>query len=202
MLSYLKDLAKEPTGKYIYLFAASLATSFLIMISSLWVSYQIKHKPLPQFSAIDPKGKTLSLIPETQPNRLPDNILQWASKAAISAYTFDFLNYQQQINSVRPYFTETGWNDYLQSVNTLIRTLVQNQLFISSIVSDAPVFSHQGVLPGKGYTWRVEIPFLVTYQSANQKSTRNFIVVLSIVEVPTNINAQGLGIDQFLMVER
>jgi len=85
-------------------------------------------------------------------------------------------------------------------VDRLISTIVQNQLFVNGVVSGPPVISNQGPLPGKGYTWRVQIPFLVTYQSANTTTKRSFYVVITIVQVPTNINPQGIGIDQFVMV--
>jgi intracellular multiplication protein IcmL len=126
--------------------------------------------------------------------------LRWASKAATVAYTFDFVNYNTQTAAARPYFTEDGWQDYLNSVNNLINTIVQNQLFVNGVVSGAPVISNQGNIPGRGYVWRVQIPFLVTYQSANTTSKQNYFVIISIVKVPTYVNKQGIGIDQFVMV--
>lgn len=164
------------------------------------VFYQLLNRPLPQFNAAQPDGKRMLLIPYDEPNLLPDTILRWSSKAATIAYTFDFVRYNEQIAAARPYFTEDGWQDYLRSVNNLISTIVQNQLFINGVVSGTPVISNQGPLPGRGYVWRIQIPFLVTYQSANLTTKRSFFVVLSIVRVPTSVNKQGIGIDQFVMV--
>ncbi|MBX3708608.1 MAG: DotI/IcmL/TraM family protein [Gammaproteobacteria bacterium] len=172
----------------------------LMMIVVGIVFYQILNRPLPQFNAAQTDGKRTLLIPYDEPNLLPDTILRWASKAATVAYTFDFVRYNAQIAAARPYFTENGWQDYLRSVNKLITTIVQNQLFINGVVSGVPVISNQGPLPGKGYVWRIQIPFLVTYQSANLTTKRSFFVVLSIVRVPTSVNKQGIGIDQFVMV--
>lgn len=172
----------------------------LTMIALGVLFYQIMHRPLPQFNAVQPDGKRMLLIPYEEPNLLPSTILRWASKAATVAYTFDFVSYNQQTAAARPYFTEDGWNDYLSSVNKLINYIVENKLFVNGVVSGPPVISNQGPLPGKGYVWRVQIPFLVTYQSENTTNKRNFFVVLSIVRVPTNINKQGIGIDQFVMV--
>lgn len=173
---------------------------FLMMIALGVVFYQIMNRPLPQFNAVQPDGKSMLLIPNEEPNLLPDTILRWASKAATVSYTFDFVGYNNQIRAARPYFTEAGWSDYIGSVNRLISTVVQNQLFINGIVSGTPVISNEGPLPGKGYVWRIQIPFLVTYQSANTTSKRNFYVIMSIVRVPTSENKQSIGIDQFLMV--
>lgn len=172
----------------------------LTIIAMSILFYQIINRPLPQFNAMQPDGKKMLLIPSAEPNLLPSTILRWASKAATVAYTFDFVSFNQQTAAARSYFTEDGWNDYLNSVSTLINTIVENKLFVYGVVSGPPVISNQGQLPGKGYVWRVQIPFLVTYQSENTTSKRSFFVVLSIVRVPTHINKQGIGIDQFVMV--
>jgi len=177
-----------------------LMVIIVIMISVMGVVlYQMFHRPLPTFAAVQANGQRMMLTSYDEPNLLADTILRWASTAATVAYTFDFVNYNRQINAVRPYFTEDGWKDYLQSVSGLIKTIVQNQLFINGVVAGTPVISNQGPLPEKGYTWRIQIPFLVTYQSANTTSKRRYYVVITIVRVPTSMNPQGIGIDQFVM---
>lgn len=172
----------------------------MIMLLGL-VLYQVFHRPLPQFSALDTNGKRMMLTGFDEPNLLADTILRWASKAAITAYTFDFANYKIQLNAARPYFTATGWQAYLNSVNDLITYITANRIFVNSVVSGAPIISNQGNLPDKGYTWRVQIPFLVTYQTSSSVVKRSFIVVVTIVRVPTTINSQGIGIDSFVMYE-
>lgn len=169
-----------------------------IAIGMLW--YQALHRPLPAFAAVQADGKQMVLTPFDQPNLLPDTILQWTSKAATIAYTFDFVNYRDQISAARPYFTDAGWQDYLRSVSKLIDTIVKKQLFVNGVVSGTPVIANQGPLPERGYVWRVEIPFLVSYQTSEAVSKRNFVVVISLVHVPTSVNPQGIGIDQFVMV--
>ena len=185
---------------YHHFFIALMALVVLLLLMLGVVLYEIQTKPLPQFTAVQPNGKQLVLSSTQEPNLLPDTILQWASKAATFAYTFDFVNYNQQVAAVRPFFTEDGWQDYLLSVDTLITNIVQNRLFINGIVSGTPVISNQGEISGRGYVWRIQIPFLVTYQSANTTTKRNFYVMISVVRVPTYINKQGIGIDQFVMV--
>lgn len=166
----------------------------------VFLLYQFTHRPLPEFVAVDDGGQKMLLAPFARPNLLPDTIIRWASKAATLAYTFDFVNYDRQINAVRPYFTDAGWADYKRSVSGLINTVVKNQIFVNGIVSGPAVISNQGELPGKGYVWRVQIPFLVTYQAAETISKDTYYVVITIVEVPTDVNPQGIGIDQFVMV--
>jgi intracellular multiplication protein IcmL len=166
------------------------------------VLYQMFHRPLPAFDAAQKNGQKMLLQPFEEPNLLPDTLLRWASKAATVSYTFDFTNYNRQIASARPYYTEAGWRQYISSVSDLINTITQNQLFVNGVVSGAPVISNQGEVADRGYVWRIQIPFLVTYQSANVTTRRNFLVVISVMRVPPSVNPQGIGIDQFVMIPR
>lgn len=174
----------------------------LMMIALGLVFYQIINRPLPQFNAIQPDGKSMLLIPSEEPNLSADTILRWASKAASVAYTFDFVRSDAQLASARPYFTEDGWAEYYASVKNVIDRVKQNKIFIYGVVSGTPVISNQGELAGKGYVWRVQIPFLVTTKSEGEDLNKSFYVILSIVRVPTSVNEQAIGIDQFVMKER
>lgn len=190
------DFYREHYHHVIYVLMGIIVTMILMVFLVL---YQVLNMPLPQFNAIQRDGSRMLLRAYNEPNLLPDTILRWASKAATTAYTFDFVHYKDQIQEARPFFTDDGWIDYLRSVNPLLESIVQKQLFVNGVVSGPPVISNEGPLPGKDYVWRVQVPFLVTYQSANTTTKRNFIVVLTIVKVPTDINPQGIGIDQFIM---
>lgn len=174
----------------------------LLMIAIGVVLYQMFNRPLPLFYATQPDGQKMELTPFDEPNLLPDTILRWATKAATLSYTFDFdsNNQKRQLEAVHPYFTDNGWQGYLQSVQGLLTQIIQNQVFVYGVVAGTPIISNQGPLPGKGYVWRLQIPFLVTYQSANAAPQKKFVVILTIVRVPTHINPQGIGIDQFVMV--
>src|SRR5205085_11230333 len=66
----------------------------ILLISAVGiVFYQLLHRPVPTFTAIQPDGDKMELTPYEEPNLLPDTLLRWSSKAATVAYTFDFYNY-------------------------------------------------------------------------------------------------------------
>lgn len=185
---------------YYHFFIFSLiAAIFLILLLLLLVLYQIHHRPLPLFSAVALNRQEMVLTSSNEPNLLSNTLIQWASKAAVAAYTFDFVNYNKQAALARPYFTDAGWTYYISSIDGLIQTIRRNQLLVNGVVTGAPVISNQGVLPGQGYVWRVQMPFLVTYQSSEGTSKKSFTVIVTIVRVPTWKNPAAIGIDQFVM---
>jgi intracellular multiplication protein IcmL len=134
-----------------------------------------------------------------EPNERANVILTWASKAATLSYNFGFANYSRKIKAMRPYFTPSGWESYQAGIQGVVDRIVKNQLIVQGVVSGTPVISNQGELPGKGYTWRVQIPFLVTYLSSDQSQVNHYYVIMTIVKVPTYIAPEGIGIDTFEM---
>jgi intracellular multiplication protein IcmL len=177
------------------------AIIIMLLLSGL-VLYQITHRPLPPFTAFSPDGKQMILVAHDEPNFLPSTLTRWASKAATAAYSYDFAHYEEQAAAARPFFTEAGWNSYLSSIQGLIQTITANQLFVNGVVNDTPVIANQGNPTGSGYSWTIQLPFLVTTQSAESTIQKNFTVILTVVKIPTQINPVGIGIDRFVMVSR
>jgi len=176
-----------------------IAVMVLTVMTAFLILYQISHRERPTFSAISPAGHRLELVASDTPNLLSSTIIKWARRAAVAAYTFNFVNYEEQLALARPYFTESGWQDYYNSVTGLLQTIKQNQLFVNGVVVNPPVISNEGDLPGLGFVWRVQIPFLVVYQTAETSTPKNVTAILSIVKVPTTTNPSGIGVGEFIM---
>lgn len=180
-------------------FLYGLSVVLVLVLIAVFVTYHLLNtRPLPVFYAKQADGKTMRLTSTTEPNLLPSTIIRFASKAAVGAYTFRFNSAMEQISQVRPFFTKTGWDAFQLSAQSLVKYVVENRLMVSGVVVGTPVISNQGELPGLGYVWRIQIPFLVSFQTENRVSKRRYMISISIVRVPTSINPQGIGIEQFV----
>jgi intracellular multiplication protein IcmL len=172
-----------------------------MLVTMLWagiVVFQVYHRPLPVFYALQPNGQRMQLQPQDTPNLTPETILRFASKAAVAAYTFDFVNYRNEIGIARPYFTQGGWDSYVASISQVAKGVTASKLFVSGVVNGPPVIANQGIVNGV-YAWRIQLPFLVTYQSAQSAQQKKFTVLITLVRVPTTEDPLGIGIDQFVM---
>ena len=174
---------------------------FTIICLSIVLWYQVLHKPLPPFYAVTADRHAMGLVAYDEPNLMPATLIRWASKAAVAAYTFNFVDHDKQINAARGYFTPGGWDAYQDAISATVDRVVKHQLFVYGVVSEAPVISNQGDRPQQGYSWRIQIPFLATYQSAEESRSTEYFVVVTIVKVPTTINPDAIGIESFLMRE-
>jgi intracellular multiplication protein IcmL len=178
---------------------ALIIAMLAMLVFGSFVVFQIVHRPIPVFYVKNPTGRTIQLTAYDEPNYLPQTILTWASKAAVAAYTFNFATYNKTIPLARPYFTEGGWAAYQRAIGNVISRVVKAQLIVQGVVTGPPVIANQGELPGHGYSWRVQIPFLVTYLSAGESKSQTYYVIMMVVKVPTTVNPQGIGIDTFDM---
>ncbi|MGE3919446.1 MAG: type IVB secretion system apparatus protein IcmL/DotI [Gammaproteobacteria bacterium] len=161
--------------------------------------YQISHPPTPKYFATDIQGRMIRLTPLDQPNLSQSALLQWANLAAVAAFTYNFVNYRQELEAASEFFTPDGWQNFiseLQSSNNL-KAVIDKKLVVSAVATGAPVILQQGVLDGR-YAWRVQMPILVSYQSASQITQQNLVVTMLIIRISTLNSARGIGIEQFV----
>lgn len=197
---YLPDDNAYYARFYPWVFIALIVLFFLLLIGAGAGWYLIHNRPTPVFYAVQHNGEKRVIYGSREPNLLPQTIIRFATQAAVRAYNFAPIGNDENVRAVRSYFTESGWNNYIQSIVGVVNQAETNKLFAYGIVNGTPVIANQGVLPDLGYSWRVQIPFLVTFMSAEQKTQQLFMLTVTIVRVPTYVNPQGIGIEQFLMV--
>lgn len=179
---------------------ALLLCVFIILLLGGAIIYIITHPPAPQYFATSVDGRITPLIPLAQPNLSNAAILQWANEAAISSYTYNFVNYRKALQDASQYFTPEGWQAFLSALKSSnnLDAVTAKKLIVTAVATGAPVIQEQGVLLGR-YTWKVQMPMLVSYQSANQVSQQNVMVNMLITRISTLSSARGIGIAQFVV---
>lgn len=185
---------------YLQQIVYALVIGILIIIAaSCLLMYQVINRPLPVFSAVLPDHRTMTLVSYDEPNLMPNTLLKWAAKASVATYTFNFVDHEKQIAQARPYFTPGGWDAYQNAISATVARVVKQQLFVYGVVENPPVISNQGDRPQHGYSWRIQVPFLATYQSAEESRSNDYFVIMTIVKVPTTVNPDAIGIETFEM---
>lgn len=197
---YLPEENAHYATVYPFLFFALIVLFVLTLVGAGAVWYFLHHRPVPTFYAVQMDGEKRVLYASSEPNQLSSTIIRFATQALVRAYNFAPIGNEATLAAARPYFTSGGWDHYLASVTGLIQQVETNKLFAYGIINGTPIISNQGNLPKSGYTWRVQIPFLTTFMSAEEKTQHTYLVTMTIVRVPTYVHPQGIGIDEFYMV--
>ena len=162
--------------------------------------YVITHPPAPRYFATSINGRITPLFPLTEPNQSDSAVLQWANQATVAAFTYNFVNYREELQASSGFFTADGWTQFLNALaqSNNLDAVKAKKLIVSAVATRAPVILQKGELNGR-YSWRVQMPILVTYQSANEFSQQNNVVTLLITRVSTLNSPRGIGIAQFVV---
>ena len=182
----------RPTIKGVVVLAAT-AVAFTFILSYLSVS-----KEQPSYYASTTNGELIPLHSLSEPVITNKTLLQWASFATRAAFNLDFVHTQSELQDSSAYFTPAGWGKFMQAMNAAdVLADVQNKkLQVSAVVADTPVIVNQAILHGR-YTWRVQLPLLVTYTSASETTKQHMLITMDVQRVPVLSAPQGILISDF-----
>lgn len=152
----------------------------------------------PHYYASTTTGSIVPLNPLSKPVVTTSFILQWAQVVCRSAYNLNFSDYQGTLKKISKYFTSGGWQSYMSALKRsgVISDMVQNKLQINSVISGVPVVINRYVLSGR-YTWEVQMPLLIVYNSSSSKVKKKVTIRLTIQQVPSLVAARGVAVKTF-----
>ena len=188
---------KDSYTKILFVMLLSITLNFGLASAVLYV---IANPPQAKYFATSINGRITPLSPLDKPNQADSAILQWANQAAIATFTYNFVNYQNELQSASRYFTRSGWGQFLTALRTSgnLDMVKSKKLIVSAVATRAPVILQKGPLGGR-YAWRIQMPILVTYQSASEFKQQNNVVTILVKRVSTLETPRGIGISQYLV---
>ncbi len=168
-----------------------------ILLGCLW--WVITNPRPPEYFATTADGRIIPLKPLSEPNISEAALLEFAVQAATSPYTYNFVNYRKRLQEASAYFTPQGWAEFLkilQASNNL-KAVIAKKLVVTAVPTGAPVVVQKGIIRGR-YAWKVQLPLLITYQSASTQIQQSVLVTMLITRVPTLNQPKGIGVAQFV----
>lgn len=191
------------TGKFTAAVSGMLAACKLFVIVAILVACGAMGADLlrpKQTFYVDYGSHEAEVFPLNEPNVTPTSLLKWVTQAVTSAYTIDFYHYQDTMDNLKQYFTYDGYINYVNSVNASgsLKKIIADKLVVGAVAIDTAVILQEGMMNGV-YSWKVQLPLLLTYQGASTTNTKKTIVVnVLITRVPTNLAPKGIGIAQIV----
>ena len=188
---------RDGQHKLIIILLISLLANLLLVGA---VIYIFMNPPAPLYFATSINGRITPIYPENEPNQSDSAVLQWANQAATAAFTYNFVNYRTELQASSGFFTADGWTQFLTALkdSNNLEAVKAKKLIVSSVATRAPVILQKGLLNGR-YAWRIQMPVLVTYQSASEFSQQNNVVTMLVTRVSTLNSPRGIGIAQFIV---
>jgi intracellular multiplication protein IcmL len=191
-----KDFYRDNYRRCIGLLTLSIIMNFVLISVA---SYLFLHKTPPVYFATDDKGRVMPIQALSMPVVSSQALMAWANEAAVTAYTYNFVNYRQQLQDASEFFTPDGWKNFeiaLESSRNL-QTVISKKLVATAVATGAPVIEDQRVIAGK-YVWKVGLPILVKYESASTNFNQTLYIRMIITRVSTVTYPKGIAISQFI----
>lgn len=187
-----------------FLALAAFALSIIVIGALICVFvFLIRSPNRTVYFATDNVSRLIQILPVAIPNMSDEEVINWAIDAVEKSYSYDYVNYRAQIQNSQKYFTNYGWQKYMEALtasNNLI-ALTERKIIALARVVDQPKITAKGKLGG-AYAWKFEMPVLVTYMLPpydGKKTFSNALVVSVIVQRQPELQSyKGLGIVQLI----
>ncbi|OGT42905.1 MAG: hypothetical protein A3F42_08280 [Gammaproteobacteria bacterium RIFCSPHIGHO2_12_FULL_37_34] len=187
---------------YLVLLTFVLSIAVIVILIGT-VIFLIKNPTQPLYFASDAIGQLIQDVPVNQPNMSPEALTAWVVEAVQSANSYNYINYRSQLQNAQKYFTNYGWQNYLDALTAsqnLLSVTKLNLIMLAKVVSP-PSLVTQGILSG-AYAWRFKMPILLTAWSPpysdRSKSITPFIITVIVQRQPILQSYKGLGIVQYI----
>ncbi len=179
-----------------------IITAIVLLIASC--IYLYVTKPPPVYFLTDKEWRVLPPVPVELPHLSPANLLQWVGNVMMSAFNYDFVNYKDQVQENRFYFTDNGWLAFQGMLNNYASDDIVNvhKTFTNGAPAGAPFIINEGLLENR-YAWWVQIPMTITHTSVAAEvstSSKQATFQLLVVRVPTLNNIYGVAIDNIKLL--
>lgn len=161
------------------------------------------HQPENRYFATTEDGRLVPMVGLNEPNLSTPALVSWAAQAATEVMTFGFNDYRRRLQESSRNFTRTGWNSFTKALGkSRIIEMVESQNYLVTAVADsAPLIVSEGLKNGR-YQWILEVPITVTYQAQNATQTKRSLVRMLLVRVPRLESASGVGIEQWIALDK
>lgn len=206
-LSVIASLLLLLTSLFLFWLTGSIATQQADMaahtrLSTIPDNYYVNDVDGPV--TVDVSQTPVPTAAMSLPAKSVDDILTWSTMVAVQLFTLDFFKAEQQINGAKSYFTDEGWvalNSALKGSGWL-SSVIQNKLSVTSVLKESAIVLKHGVLNG-AYSWVINFPLLVSYESASESRVETRIVTLTVRRIDADYERgqAGIAIDSFVTNE-
>lgn len=175
--------------------AASLVSVVAVLVAAWALTRPVQHR----YFATRASGELVELTPLNEPHRSNAQVVNFAVEAVTRALTLDFANYRRSLADVEVYFTPAGWKAFLSEIQRSgSLELIRNRRMVSTAVANGAVVLRQGIDGDGVWTWQVEMPLKVTYQSSSESQTQDLVMVVEIKRTDTWATDSGVAVSRLV----
>lgn len=133
------------------------------------------------------------------PVKTGEQMGQWAAMVVMNSLTLNFYDLVGQYDKLKPFFTENGYNSFVEATRPLQQSIINKKLSTTAVLTGVPVPVVIGTYQGTE-AWQFNMPVLVSYESLSQTVTQRQNVTVLIKRVPVSQanGLSGIAVDSFV----
>lgn len=173
------------------------------LIASLCLNFVEAHyppKPKLSISLSNESHDIINMTTMLTPINTKPILIEWTKKAVIESLTYSFSNFDDQLESVRKYYTKGGFMGFSRVMREEYRDNMLSQKLDMSTVFNGPAVVSQS--PTEAQPWIViEIPILISFYDGSERALRSisYIASVKVVQVPSSESIYGKAIDSIVL---
>lgn len=178
-----------------------LALAGVTSISVLVSTFMFLNQPAPSYFATDSEGRITPLIPVSEPMLTDNQVTNFAVDAVTRSMTFTFNSWRDDFSEAREFFQKPdGWDEFVQAVEaSQVIEYVTNRRMNATAVANGAVILSEGLDAQGRYTWIIQIPLVITYESSTERSRDPILAEVSVSRLPTWETSRGVGVTRITM---
>ncbi len=180
------------------IFMMSIATTVFSIIFYLFLS----NKPVePQYISIDDTGRLFQPAPLNECKH-ESEVKKFMIEAVKRLYKYDYINYNDQVMQASNYFTEKGWNAYVEQLRKeqTIEKVRESQSIASTDITSNP-FVLKTYQVNNACVVEMQMPVNINYTGTNLQNSSGDLFA-KIIREGVDRNPEGLAIDTLIYVEK
>jgi len=178
----------------------TILCAFTTVISIVFAAfvYTSSAKKEPRYFTKNAYGEYYEIRSLDQPSFEDAWVSQYAVEALVRTFSFSFSDYKLRLDDAyKKYYTAAGRDSLQQRLEStgILRTLIQNELFFSMSITEAPLIQKTGVKDGQ-FIWEVHTRGVLTYRnSKGTPSSQKIKIRCWVVQVDTADFPSGMAIE-------
>ena len=170
-----------------------LTTALVVMTGLTWAGWSRQIET--RYFALAENGTIMPIIPISEPHYSNGQVTNFAVEAITKALTMNFATWKQDMMEASDYFEQPqGFENFVEVMTSSgMLDLIRNRRVISTVVANGGMIVQAGLDNGV-YTWVVQVPITITYQSNTQTSSENRVAEVRIKRLSTWQTPRGMGI--------
>lgn len=171
--------------RYTFVLRIAFLVAIVAVIEGAVIAGLLMNRPEPRYFAVDARGGVVPIVPVDRPLLSNDALTAWAAETARKAYSLDFVNYAEQMQSLRDRFNPPAYKAYVQQMDESGNlAAIKDRKMVMQAEAQPAVITRSAVAADGRYTWDVEVPLVVIQHfGASQQRSQRLLVTLQITRV-------------------